>query len=231
MQGRPAREALRSADSPTRRLSATTPGRTVTTARRDAVGLAVLPPGRELSLSPRVRCGTSRVLIRGGAPARGASATCARPRRPGRVDAGEAADLAGDCARPGRGQSGLPPRRSRARRALRGSGAASRTYCETLIPCSSAARAICRIARSANRIVVACIRAREPGDGARSSGPDSPTSLAAVSGPKPGSLVAASDLRTLGDHDLERLDRLGELADPAQLVAGDPDAHRLLGSR
>src|SRR5829696_7731384 len=34
--------------------------------------------------------------------------------------------------------------------------AASRTYCETLIPCASAARAIVVYARSANRIVVAC---------------------------------------------------------------------------
>ena len=32
-----------------------------------------------------------------------------------------------------------------------------------------------------------------------------------------------------GDLGLERLDRLGEFAQAAQLVAGDPDAHRLLG--
>src|SRR5215207_5572539 len=34
----------------------------------------------------------------------------------------------------------------------------------------------------------------------------------------------------VGDLGLERLDRLGELADAAQLVAGDPHAHRLVGA-
>src|SRR5262245_39674049 len=34
-----------------------------------------------------------------------------------------------------------------------------------------------------------------------------------------------------GDLGLERFDRLRELADPAQLVAGDADAHRLLDAR
>ena len=33
----------------------------------------------------------------------------------------------------------------------------------------------------------------------------------------------------VGDLGFQRLDRLGELAEAAQLVAGDPDAHRLLG--
>jgi hypothetical protein len=59
----------------------------------------------------------------------------------------------------------------------------------------------------------------------------SPTSLAAVSGPKPG---LGEQLRCdcgdeAGDLCLERLDRLRELADAPQLVAGDADAHRLLG--
>ena len=61
----------------------------------------------------------------------------------------------------------------------------------------------------------------------------SPTSLAAVNGPNPG---LGEQLRRdlgdeLGDLGLERFDRLGELAQPAQLVARDPDAHRLLGPR
>ena len=65
----------------------------------------------------------------------------------------------------------------------------------------------------------------------RSAPAISPTSLAAVSGPNPGS---AEQLRRdpgdeLGDLGLERFDRLGQLAQAAQLVAGDPDAHRLLG--
>ena len=57
--------------------------------------------------------------------------------------------------------------------------------------------------------------------------------MAAVSGPKPGSdEQLRRDLGDeLGDLGLERLDRLRELADAAQLVAGDADAHRLLGAR
>ena len=35
----------------------------------------------------------------------------------------------------------------------------------------------------------------------------------------------------VGELGLKRLDRGGELAQAAQLVAGDPDAHRLLGAR
>jgi hypothetical protein len=34
----------------------------------------------------------------------------------------------------------------------------------------------------------------------------------------------------LADLGLERVDRLGQLAQAAQLVAGNPDAHRLLGA-
>ena len=61
----------------------------------------------------------------------------------------------------------------------------------------------------------------------------SPTSLAAVSGPKPGSVEQVRrDLRDqVGDLGFERLDRLAQFADAAQLVAGDADAHRLLGPR
>ena len=61
----------------------------------------------------------------------------------------------------------------------------------------------------------------------------SPTSLAAVSGPQPGSATSsrreAAD--EVGDLGFERLDRLGEFAQAAQLVARDPDAHRLLSAR
>src|SRR3954466_13239134 len=59
----------------------------------------------------------------------------------------------------------------------------------------------------------------------------SPTSLAAVSGPNPGSLSScgASCATSSGDLALEPGDRLGELAQPAQPVAGDPDTHGLLG--
>src|SRR3954464_10805583 len=59
----------------------------------------------------------------------------------------------------------------------------------------------------------------------------SPASLAAVSGPNPGSLSScgASCATSSGDLALEPGDGLGELAQPAQLVAGDPDAHGLLG--
>jgi hypothetical protein len=50
--------------------------------------------------------------------------------------------------------------------------------------------------------------------------------------PKPGSRAAAARSgRRAGDLGLERLDGLRELADAAQLVAGDADAHRLLGAR
>ena len=61
----------------------------------------------------------------------------------------------------------------------------------------------------------------------------SPTSLAAVSGPKPGSVSSCGAIWATRSaiSALERLDRLGELADAAQLVAGDADAHRLLGAR
>src|SRR3954468_11880577 len=61
----------------------------------------------------------------------------------------------------------------------------------------------------------------------------SPTSLAAISGPNPGSLSSSRrDLRhELGDLALEPVDRERELAQAAQLVAGDPHAHRLLGAR
>src|SRR4051794_19597845 len=60
----------------------------------------------------------------------------------------------------------------------------------------------------------------------------SPTSLAAISGPNPGSV--SSWRRELadefGDLALELADRERELAQAAQLVACDPDAHRLLGA-
>ena len=61
----------------------------------------------------------------------------------------------------------------------------------------------------------------------------SPTSLAAVSGPNPGSVSSCGAIcgDELGDLALECLDRLGELADAPQLVAGDADAHRLLSPR
>ena len=61
----------------------------------------------------------------------------------------------------------------------------------------------------------------------------SPTSFAAVSGPNPGSIEQLRrDLADeLGDLGFQRVDRLGQLAQTAQLVAGDPDAHRLLGAR
>jgi hypothetical protein len=61
----------------------------------------------------------------------------------------------------------------------------------------------------------------------------SPTSLAAVSGPNPGSrrscgaICVTSAVISVSSW----FDRLGELAWPAQLVARDPDAHRLLGAR
>jgi hypothetical protein len=60
----------------------------------------------------------------------------------------------------------------------------------------------------------------------------SPTSLAAVSGPNPGS---ESSLRRdardeVGDLGFEGFDRLGELAQSAQLVAGDADPCRLFGA-
>jgi hypothetical protein len=59
----------------------------------------------------------------------------------------------------------------------------------------------------------------------------SPTSLAAVSGPNPGSLTSCGASRPTSSviFALEPADRLRELAQPTQLVAGDPDAHRLLG--
>ena len=59
----------------------------------------------------------------------------------------------------------------------------------------------------------------------------SPTSLAAVkrSEPRLGEQLRCDRGDELGDLCLERLDRLRELADAPQLVAGDPDAHRLLG--
>src|SRR5918999_1642776 len=67
----------------------------------------------------------------------------------------------------------------------------------------------------------------------RSTPAISPTSLAAVNGPRPGSPSSCGAIWVdqAGDLGLERLDRLGELADAAQLVAGDAHAHRLLGPR
>src|SRR3954454_16588518 len=64
----------------------------------------------------------------------------------------------------------------------------------------------------------------------RSAPAISPTSLAAVKGPNPGSLSSLRrDVRDqLGDLRLERTNRLGELVQPAQLVASDADTHRLL---
>ena len=67
----------------------------------------------------------------------------------------------------------------------------------------------------------------------RSAPAISPTSLAAVSGPKPGSesscgaTWATSSAISLSSA----LIVVGQLADAAQLVAGDADAHRLLGAR
>ena len=60
----------------------------------------------------------------------------------------------------------------------------------------------------------------------------SPTSLAAMSGPNPGSASScgAICLDELGDVALELVDRGGQLAQAAQHVARDPDAHRLLGA-
>jgi hypothetical protein len=54
----------------------------------------------------------------------------------------------------------------------------------------------------------------------------SPTSLAAVSGPKPGSVSSygAICVRSSAISRLERFHGLGELADAAQQVAGDADA-------
>ncbi len=58
----------------------------------------------------------------------------------------------------------------------------------------------------------------------------SPTSLATVSGPKPGSFEQLRrDLPDeLGDLTLKSVDGVGELAHAPQLIAGDPHAHRLL---
>ena len=60
----------------------------------------------------------------------------------------------------------------------------------------------------------------------------SPMSLAAMSGPKPGSASSCGAIcfDEFGDLAGERLDGVGELAQAAQLVARDPDAHRLLGA-
>src|SRR3954451_24471350 len=59
----------------------------------------------------------------------------------------------------------------------------------------------------------------------------SPTSLAAVSGPKPGSLTSRGAICPTSSVSSRSKpgDRLGELAQPTQLVARNPDAHRLLG--
>jgi hypothetical protein len=56
--------------------------------------------------------------------------------------------------------------------------------------------------------------------------------LAAVSGPKPGSWSSCGRdlLDERGDVALELVDRERELAQAAQLFAGDPHAHRLLGA-
>jgi hypothetical protein len=61
----------------------------------------------------------------------------------------------------------------------------------------------------------------------------SPTSLAAISGPKPGSVSSLRRdlLDEGGDLALELVDRERELAQSTQLVARDPHAHRLLGPR
>jgi hypothetical protein len=58
----------------------------------------------------------------------------------------------------------------------------------------------------------------------------SPTSLAAISGPNPGSLSSCGAICStrFGDLALEPVDRERELAQAAQLVARDPHAHRLL---
>jgi hypothetical protein len=60
----------------------------------------------------------------------------------------------------------------------------------------------------------------------------SPTSLAAISGPNPGSASSCGRelLHELGDLALELVDRERELAHAAQLVARDPNARRLLGA-
>ena len=65
----------------------------------------------------------------------------------------------------------------------------------------------------------------------RSAPAISPTSLAAVNGPEAGlGQQVRGDLGDqVGDLGFQRLDRLGQLAEAAQLVAGDPDARRLLG--
>ena len=76
-------------------------------------------------------------------------------------------------------------------------------------------------------------RASLASEAKRSAPAISPTSLAAVSGPQPGSATRCGSEAAdqVGDLGFERPDRLGEFAQAAQLVAGDPDAHRLLGAR
>ena len=61
----------------------------------------------------------------------------------------------------------------------------------------------------------------------------SPTSLAAVRGPKPGSVsrCGATWATRSAISASSALIGVGQLAQAAQLVAGDPDAHRLLGAR
>src|SRR6478672_8125882 len=76
-------------------------------------------------------------------------------------------------------------------------------------------------------------RASLASEAKRSAPAISPTSLAAVSGPQPGSATSWGRDRghELCDLGFEGLDRGGQFAQPTQLVAGDPDAHRLLGAR
>jgi hypothetical protein len=61
----------------------------------------------------------------------------------------------------------------------------------------------------------------------------SPMSLAAVRGPKPGwvSSCGATWATRSAISNLERVDGDGQLAQAAQLVASDPNAHRLLSAR
>jgi hypothetical protein len=61
----------------------------------------------------------------------------------------------------------------------------------------------------------------------------SPMSLAAVRGPNPGSVsrCGATWATRSAISNLERVDGDGQLAQTAQLIACDPNAHRLLSAR
>ena len=76
-------------------------------------------------------------------------------------------------------------------------------------------------------------RASLASEAKRSAPAISPTSLAAVSGPaaRLGDQLGRDCGHELCDLGFEGLDRGGQFAQPTQLVAGDPDAHRLLGAR